>query len=53
MMNSPLASLRELLEDVLGQDHIVALFVGHRVAGSPLVDLLVPVAVVAGRQPGD
>ena len=45
-----LGQLGELLEDVLGQDHIVALFVGHRVAGPPFVDLLVPIAVVAGGQ---
>ena len=46
-----LGQLGELLDDVLGQDHVVALVVSHRLAGAPLVDLLVPVAPVAGRRP--
>ena len=48
-----LGQRRELVEDVLGQDHVVALVVGHRVAGAPRVDLLVPLAPVARRDHGD
>ena len=47
-----LGQLRELVDDVLGQDHVVALVVGHRVGGAPLVDLLVPVAPVARLDQG-
>ena len=47
-----LGDRRKLLEHVLGQDQVVAVRIGHRVAGSPLVDLLVPLAPVAGGDPG-
>ena len=38
---------RKPLENILRLDQVVALIVGHRVAGAPLVDLLVPFAAVS------
>ena len=43
---------RKPLEHVLGLDQVVAVRIGHRIAGAPLVDLLVPLAPVAGGDPG-
>ena len=46
-----LRQVRELIDDVLGHDQVVALIVGHRVAGPPLVDLLMPIAASRPARP--
>ena len=42
---------RKPLENVLRQNHVVALFIKHRIAGAPLIDLRVPLAPVLGEGP--